>query len=340
MTSQIGKIDAEFFAQHLSPNLGADDDAVTVGPQYGVDFGVLSIGGQRLVVSADPVSVNPGVGIKRAGRLALHSVLSDVAVSGVPPSFLSITLVLPASARDDTIAALWDAMATECERLGVSVVTGHTARQDVSFPWIGGATAMGVGDPDEIVRPDGATAGDTVLMTHSPGAEVAGLFAALFGGHLDVADGTVERADARLEDTTVVGDACAAASAPVTAMHDATECGIQGALVELATAAGVSISVSSDAVPVPEDVSAVCADLGLDPWQVSSRGTLLVTVPEAHADTAMAALDARNTPVAAIGTVSEGSGVTVDGTQVVHPGSDPAWTVFSALQRDAAARSP
>lgn len=134
MTSQIGKIDAEFFAQHLSPNLGADDDAVTVGPQYGVDFGVLSIGGQRLVVSADPVSVNPGVGIERAGRLALHSVLSDVAVSGVPPSFLSITLVLPASARDDTIAALWDAMATECERLGVSVVTGHTARQDVSFP--------------------------------------------------------------------------------------------------------------------------------------------------------------------------------------------------------------
>ncbi|WP_181691844.1 AIR synthase family protein [Natronomonas sp. LN261] len=333
MAGTIGKIDADFFEEHISATLGADRDSVTVGPQHGIDFGVLAVGDQRIVVATDPVSVLPQLGFARAGTLALHSVLSDVAVSGLSPSFLSINFTLPSEMTDAEFAELWEAMTAECERLGVSVVTGHTSRQDVSFPWIGGATAMGVGSPEHVIRPDGAQPGDRIVLTDGPGIEVAGLFAALAGDRLGVGADVLDRAEARLEETTLVRDALTAASAgPVTAMHDATECGLQGALVEMADVNGLHLAVSRDSLPVQRDVARVCEAVDLDPWKVSSRGTLLITVPETHVRSVVNALEDRDTPVNVIGEVSEGNGVTVDGDRIAHPGTDPAWEAFRSLQ--------
>ncbi|NEU58687.1 AIR synthase family protein [Halorussus sp. MSC15.2] len=333
MSGENGKIDAEFFEEHISPNLGATRDAVAVGPRHGIDFGVLAVGDQRLIVATDPVSVMPKIGFARAGKLALHSVLSDVAVSGIPPSFLSVNFTLPSEMTDAEFAELWEAMTAECERLGVSVVTGHTSRQDVSFPWVGGATAMGVGSPERIVRPDGAQPGDTVLLTNGPGIEVAGLFAALAGDQLDVGAGLVERAEARLDETTLVRDALTAVDAgTVTAMHDATECGLQGALVELADVNDLNFAVSSDRLPEQRDVTGICESVNLDPWKVSSRGTLLITTPKQYVDSIVSALEDRGTPATIIGEVREGTGVTVDGNQVTHPDTDPAWEAFESFQ--------
>jgi len=333
MTGRVGKIDADFFEEHISPNLGADQDSVVVGPRHGIDFGVLAVGDQRVIVATDPVSVVPQLGFARAGKLALHSVLSDVAVSGVPPAFLSVNVMLPTEMTDAEFAELWEAMTAECERLGVSVVTGHTARQDVSFPWIGGATAMGIGGAEQIVRPDGARPGDKILLTNGPGIEVAGVFAAIVGDQLAVDENLIHHAEARLDGTTLVRDALTATSAgPVTAMHDATECGLQGALVEMADVSGLNFAVSSDSLPDQRDVTAICEAVDLDPWNVSSRGTLLITTPEASADAIVTALEDRDTPVAVIGGVHEGDGATIDGNRVTHPGTDPAWEPFRSLQ--------
>ena len=329
----LGKIDREFFETHVRPRLGADRDDVCLGPTPGVDFGLLDIGGRAVAIATDPVSVLPPIGYERAGRFALDVVLADVAVSGLPPSHLAISFSLPPGMGDEEFAAVWAGLHAEAADLGVSVVTGHTARyEDCSFPWVGGATALAVGDPGDVIRPDGARPGDDLLVTNGPAVETTGLLTTLFPDRIDLPPDTLRTAQARLDEASCVRDAMSAAAAgPVTAMHDATEGGLHGALVEMATGAGVRFELERDRVPIRPGVEETCETLGIDPWTATASGSLVVTVAPEGTEAVRSALDERGAAVARIGRVVDGEGVAVDGEELEAPTVDSSWAAYSAL---------
>jgi hydrogenase expression/formation protein HypE len=326
-----GKVDAAFFEEHIYPHLGAEREEVRLGPQHGVDFGVVEVGDRSMVVATDPISVLPALGFERAGRFALDVVLADVAVSGLSPAYLSISFTLPPEMTDEEFATLWQAIDREATDLGTSVVAGHTARQEgCEYPWIGGATALAVGREDDIVRPDGARPGDRLVLTTGPGVEAVGLLTTLFGDRMDLPETAIETARERLADTDTVRDALAAAAAgPVTAMHDATEGGVQGALCEMAESAGVRFDIEREAVPLRPGVEPVCEYLDIDPWKATSSGSLLLTVDPAGVESVLAALETRGTTAAVIGSVTEGTGAYVDSERIEHPAVDPSWDVYA-----------
>jgi len=328
-----GKVSRAVFEQHIAPHCGADRDDVSLGPTHGVDFGVLTVADRAVVAATDPVSILPALGFERAGRFALHVVLADVAVSGVPPSHLAISFSLPPGLSDDDFARVWTAIDAACRDLGVSVLTGHTARYEgAAFPWVGAATALAVGDPDDVVRPDGARPGDALLVTNGPAVEAVGLLTTLFPEEVPLTGEALSTAQSRLEEATCVRDALTAAAAgDVSAMHDATEGGLLGALHELADAAGVTLAVDADAVPVRPGVEQACAALGMDAWRATTSGTLLVTVDPDDTDAVLAALRDRGTSVAHVGRVEAGTGVTVDDAPADPPAGDASWPVYERL---------
>lgn len=334
--TDLGKIDGAVFEELIYPNLGADRDDVAVGPRHGVDFGVLDIGGRAIVIATDPVSLLPELGLERAGRLALEIVLTDVAVSGIPPTHLAINLTLPPTWSDEELATVWRAISDHAEALGVSIVSGHTARYPgIDSSWVGGATVLGVGDHDDIVRPDGASPGDRIVVTTGPAAEIAGLLATLFPEELGLDAETVATAQERADDIAAVEDARAAFEAGgVTAMHDATEGGVVGGLTEMASGAGVRFDIERDPVPLQPGVRAVCDAVDVDPWTVTSAGTLLLTVEPAAADAVVEAVSKRGTPTAVVGEVTAGEGVLFGGEPVRPPAADPSWDVFDRLGGD------
>jgi hydrogenase maturation factor len=331
-----GKVDHEFFRGEIAPRLGAQRDDVRKGPAHGVDFGVVDVGGQAMVMATDPVSILPALGFERAARFAIQIVLADVAVSGLSPSHLTISFSLPPGMTDGQFGAVWGAIDEECRDLGARVVTGHTARYEgCSFPWVGAATALAVGDHEEVVYPDGAQPGDRLLVTKGPAVEVTGLFATLFPDRIDLPDETLATAKQRLEDTDATRDALAAARAgDVLAMHDATEGGVLGALHEMAASAAVRLVVDTDAIPVQPGVRETCDALSMDPWRATTAGTLLLAVPRAEVDAVVAALEARDTPVGVAGRVEAGSGVVVDGAETSAPEGDASWPVYERLLGD------
>lgn len=337
---EYGKIDADFFAEHIRPHLGADREEIRLGPTAGIDFGILDIGDQResivegdrsLVMATDPLSILPALGFERAARFGLDVVLADVAISGLAPEYISVSFTLPPEMTDEAFATVWQTIDSELTDLGASVVTGHTARYEgCSYPWIGGMTAFAVGDPAEIIRPDGTQPGDRILITNGPGVEAVGLLTTLFGEQMDLPEETLAMAKERLADARTVRDAITAAAAgPVTAMHDATECGLQGALGELAMSANLRLDIDQSTVPMRPGVKDVCSYLDMNPWHASSSGTLLLTAPPAAAETVREAIEDRGTICSIIGTATTGSGVYFDGEQVERPTVDPSWAVYA-----------
>lgn len=332
-THRLGKLDASAFEAIIYPSLGASRSDVALGPRHGVDFGVLDIGDQAVVIATDPISILPALGLEQAGRLALEIVLTDVAVSGIPPTHLAVNLTLPPDWTDKKLAAMWTGLADHAETLGVSIVSGHTARYPgIDSSWVGGATVLGVGDHNNIVRPDGATPGDELVMTTGPAAEFVGLLATLYPEQLGLSPAKIATAQERVADISAVLDARAAFEAGgVTAMHDATEGGVAGGLVEMADAANVRFDLDSDQVPVPAGVTTVCDAVDVDPWHVTSAGTLLLAVEQGAGTNVVAAIRQQDTNAAVVGSVSAGSGVYVDGNPVCTLSSDPAWDIFDEM---------
>jgi hydrogenase expression/formation protein HypE len=276
---ELGKATPKFFDDVIFPRLGARDDSVVVGPTHGVDFGAITIGGRTVVLSTDPFFIAPSLGWERAAWFALHIIASDVAVSGIPPRYLAVDLNLPPEMEEETLVTIWDTVHSEAERLGIAVVTGHTARYaGCNFPMVGGATVFGVGAPEELVDPRRAKAGDRIIITKGPAIETTGLMSVQFPEFVTERHDaeTAEEAKRVFYQMSVVEDAAICARAGgVTAMHDATECGIWGALFEMARASGKGLVVEKSEIVTQDIVLKTCEVFDIDPYKAISEGTLV-----------------------------------------------------------------
>jgi hydrogenase maturation factor len=348
---RTGKATAELFEQVILRRLGASDPDVLVGPRHGVDVGVVRVAdGVAMALTADPVFVVPAYGWERASWFAVHILASDASTSGLPLRWMSVDLNLPPAISDEDLATLWDGFHRACEGLGIAVVTGHTARYDgCEWPMVGGATCLALGSADAYVTPTMARPGDAVVVTKGAAIEATALFAATFPDRLTAGVGaeTVRAADALFESMTVVPEAVIARGFGlrgdgVTSMHDATEGGVLGGLLEVATASDAGIRVDHDRIPVRPEVGAVCDHVGIDPYTSISEGTLIATVVAERADAYVAALAAEGIEAAVVGEIlpsAAGRTIVRDGREepLRHPGLDPFWGAFGAWAADAAA---
>lgn len=340
----LGKVSATTFDRVIAPRLGAARAEVLVGPRHGIDAGIVDIGaGQVMAMTTDPFYVLPAFGWERAGWFAVQIVASDACTSGLAPAYAAIDLNLPLSISDGELEALWTAVDAACRDMGVSIVTGHTGRYDgCDYPMLGAMTVVAVGDRDRYVTPAMASPGDAVIVTKGAAIETAATFGALFPRRLAKAIGTTlaQEAENLFRHMSVVPDALTAVEAGVrddgvTGLHDATERGVSGGLVEIAEACGHGMIVERDAILLPPAVAAVCDLFAIDPYAASSEGTLLLTCRPRKAAEILARLAAAGTPATQVGEITpltEGIRIACGGreTPLHAPTDDPFWP---ALQR-------
>ena len=338
---EIGKISADIFKEIIFPRLGATDDKTLVGPGHGTDVGIAEIGGQAVSVTTDPVFIVPEYGWERAAWFAIHILASDSVTSGLPPKYLSIDLNLPMDMTKQAFSLVWDTMHRTCRELGVSIITGHTGRyENCHYPMVGGATMVGVGALDKYVSPCFVREGDHIIITKGPAIEACGILAAMFPKVMENEFGVdfARRAQGIFYKMSVVEEALLAAGygvreEGVSAMHDATECGIWGGLYELAEAAGLGVSVEQEKIVVEEGVPEICRFFGIDPFASISEGTLIIAC-RPHASAALAELiRSRGIKASVVGKFTpakEGMTLVKSGLEIPlrHPVVDPFWKAF------------
>jgi hydrogenase expression/formation protein HypE len=341
MDRAAGKIERHALERFILPRTGACRPEVLVGPRNGVDVGIVDLGGDVVMaLTSDPFFVMPEIGWERAGWFAVHIVASDACTSGLQPRYVTIDLNLPRHMTDAEIALLWESVSRTCRELGMAVVTGHTGRYDgCAFPIVGGATAVCVGGKDEYVTTAMARPGDVLIVTKGAAIETAGMFGAALPSYISERVGAeiAGAAEALFERMTVVPDARAAVQAGVreagvTSMHDATEGGIWGGVLEIGQAANVGLVVHREAIIVRPEVRAICDLFGIDPYPASSEGTLLITCRPHRAAAVIDRLGCEGIAASVAGEIvppDEGVNVVVSGRlEPLEPVADPFWPAF------------
>ncbi len=346
----LGKLTPEAFSRIIAPHLGAARSEVLVGPRAGHDAAIVRIGaGRVLAVTTDPLSVIPALGPARSARLACHLIASDLWTTGIPPAYASVDFNLPPGFSDAAFAEYWLAMSHAWSELGVAVVTGHTGRYEgCDLSIVGAATLIGVGDEGRYLTPGMAQPGDRVLITKGFAIETAAVTAALCPLRLRARledDAAFERLVALESQVSVVADCRALLRVGVhdrgvTALHDATEGGVYGGLLELAKACGGDVRIERSRVPLRPEIAEACEVLGVAPEWALAEGALIACVRPEFVDDAIAALAADGIAAADVGEVMRGSGrlwVTDEAGHVVAydaPQPDPYWEAYSRALRE------
>ncbi len=346
---EIGKISAEIFDEVILPQLGKKRKDVLIGPRNGVDIGVVDLGNGKVMVSTtDPVFIVPPYGWQRSAWFAIHILASDAVTSGLQPQYISIDLNLPMSINRENFEEMWATMHRECEKIGMAIVSGHTGRYEgCEYPMVGGATVICIGDKDKYVAPTMARVGDEIIITKGAAIEASGLFAVTFPDRLSEAYGKEfsREAEGIFYQMSVVEDALTAVEVGVrddgvTAMHDATECGVWGGLAEIAQASGVGLVVDKEKIILGEKAAKICEYFKIDPYTSISEGTLIITCRPHKSKEALGRLDSKGIPATVVGEVVEkekGTHYFENGRKVEmrHPQVDPFWAAFgkAAAQR-------
>lgn len=287
-------------------------EQVLVGP--GDDAAVLRIRNGHVVVSTDLLV--EGRHFRRdwasaadIGHRAAAANLSDINAMGGRAHSLTVGLGAPLDLPAQWALDFAQGFAEECGLVGASVVGGDLTASDTLVIAV---TVLGSCTVSPVLR-SGARPGDVLALCGRQGWASGGL--AVLGRGFRSPRVLVE-AYRRPEPPYAAGPIAAEAGA--TSMIDISD-GLLAEARHLAEESGVAVDVRRDAFVITEPLQAVAAATGADPLTFVLGGgddhALLATFPSAEVPDGWTE----------IGSVSEGSGVTVDGEPYDGP---TGWTHF------------
>lgn len=318
-----GKIPPEILQRVVYPHLGRRPD-VLVHAHLGEDCAVLDFGESVCVLTCDPIT-----GARRhLGRLAVHVACNDLATSGAEPVALLLTLLLRQGTAREELEGMMREAGETAAGLGVEIVGGHTEVTPGIDRTIAVVTAVGRAAKGAYLSGSKARPHDAVLLTKGAAIEGTAVLAGDLADRLRPAlgDEALQRAQAFVEQLSVVPEGRIAAANGATAMHDVTEGGVLAGIWELAEASGLGVVLRADDVPVARETAAICATLDLDPLALIGSGAMLICTAEPRR--VRQALAAAGIPAAEIGVITESDRTVLrkgKATPLVPPPRDELW---------------
>ncbi|MDP6081686.1 MAG: AIR synthase family protein [Arenicellales bacterium] len=320
---KAGKLQPELLAEFLS-GLDESSQRVLLGPEVGEDAAFVSFGSSTLIAKSDPVTFPT----ERIGWHVIQVNANDIAACGGTPKWFLATVLLPENEPASTAKAIFEQLRDAAAELRIALIGGHTEiTVGLPRPIVAG-TMLGEAAPSETLSTASAKPGEHVILTSGIAIEGTAIIAKESRNELlrkGLSETEIDDA-ANLIDvpgiSIVRAAGIAASTGNVTAMHDATEGGLSGALDELTQASDTGVLVDDKKVVILPETRRICDALGLDPWGLIASGALLITADVKTSSDITSALADNGIESAVIGSITEpGAGLvrTVRGTNEPVP---------------------
>ncbi len=286
--------------------------------------------GEALVFSTDPITgASKGI-----GGLAVHITANDLASSGAEPVGILVSVLLPPAVQEPELRQMMQEITTECEKLHIEVMGGHTEVTDIVNRPVITVTGIGKVKKEKLVSTAGLKPGDELVMTKWAGLEGTSIIAAEKEELLSetLPQELIEAGRELRQHISVLPEAAIAMEVGVTAMHDVTEGGIFGALWEMGAASGVGIQVDLHRIPIRQETIEICEVFDINPYQLISSGSMLIGAVQGNL--LVEKLAEAGIPAAVIGRATEGNDRVVrngEECRFLEPaGSDELYKIYQA----------
>lgn len=274
---------------------------IVVRPKTGEDCSAMDPGGEMCVFSTDPIT-----GATRdVGYLAVHVNCNDVFSAGAEPVGILMTVLLPPQSEESMLEELMAGTLQAAAELGIEVLGGHTEVTDAVTKPVISATVIGKTKDRKMVCTGGAEIGQDVIMTKWAGLEGTAILAQEYETVLSqrIPKDLLQKAKEMKGFLSVGTESRIAMEHGATAMHDATEGGILGAVWELAECSEKGVTVYADQIPIQDVTKMVCQEAQIEPLQLISSGTMVIAAYDGAA--LVDKLQAAGVAAAVIGKITE-----------------------------------
>jgi thiamine-monophosphate kinase len=238
--------------------------------------------------------------------------LSDLAAMGARPVGVLMGAGIGTARGADWAAALVRGLGQALERFGVPLLGGDTIRSGPAS--VLALTALGSVPPGAALGRMGASAGDQLWVSGSIGDAGLGLRVAQ-GAHFGADDSILLKRYRRPVPRLALGLALRGVASAAMDVSD----GLLIDAARLSEASGLGVAIDSAAIPLSDAARAS----GVPVAELAALGDdyeLLFAAPAAAAEVVKAAADAARVPVACIGRLAPGAGLTLDGVTPLRLG--------------------
>ncbi len=245
------------------------------------DSALLDLGNLKLAFTTDTFVVKPlffpGGNI---GELAICGTVNDLSVSGACPLCLSAGFVLEEGFPVDLLVKITRSMAETAEKAGVRIVTGDTKVVEKGSADGIFINTAGIGIVEEsLLSPAPITAGDKIIVNGTLGDHGIAVLSAReeLPMESDIVSDTAPL-------NRLIFPILEKFPGKVRFMRDATRGGFATVLNEICEGRDFGVNVNETAIPVRQDVAAVCEMLGFDPLYLANEGKAVFIVDSGSAD--------------------------------------------------------
>lgn len=279
-------------------------EEVINGAGVGTDCAVLSLQeGYETVLATTPVSAP----VEDLGTYAVTMALNNVAVSGAEPVGVLLAVLLPEETEECDLQELMERSETVCKACGAEIIGGHTEVTPVVCRPVVVVTGVGkrhAADTDPLV---GVGAGQDIVVSKWIGLEGTIRLAREHREELckRYPVRMIEEAASFDKYLSIIPEAATAVKSGVCGMHDVSRGGIFGALWEMAQRAGVGLEIDLKKIPVKQETIEICEFYGLNPYELLSGGSLIMTAQDGTA--LVTALQREGIPAAVVGRTTDGN---------------------------------
>jgi hydrogenase maturation factor len=338
---KYGKINASLFNRLIFPRLGSKNTSVLVGPSPGLDTCVIRVAPKRvLVASTDPISFIPDLGAEYSAWQSVNLIATDIATSGFSPRFALFDFNLPPKMKSVDFERYYRALSSECKKLGIAIVGGHTSRfEGLDSTVIGACTMFALGPESDYISSSHGMVGDKVMVTKGAAISSTAILARAFPKFLraKIGERGFRKATRYLRKTSALKDALTAAEAGATAMHDAAEGGVLSALYELASASRTGLRIELEKIPVSDETSKICEIFRMDPYTSLSEGSLVLSCRPMKANRIISSLHSAGISASVVGELTREKfiAITKEGREVSikYPVIDPYWRAYYGAKK-------
>jgi len=291
MSLGLGKVDVKILKEHVLRYFPK-----TFRPS--LDGNILALSG-KVVISHNPAL---GVPLETLGFFAFHYTACNIAVKFATPKFAICGIYLPPGTTAKELEVIAKEFGKEAKAYGVEIVGGHTGvYEGINIPLVS-TTMFGIKKRESRV----AKIGDRVLVVGEVGAEAYWLYSLAHG--LDIKEDFWRKLTClpiALKLANVKG---------VKVMHDVSEGGIKGSLLEIVKWLNVGLSIRSRDLPLFEGIN----ELGVDPLIAPSYGVLVALVDSGSLEEVSQVLDHLGVPYSIVGKVIHEKRLLIDGKVVIR----------------------
>jgi hydrogenase expression/formation protein hypE len=240
------------------------------------DGAVFPVTNGRMAMSTDSYVVTPHIFPGgNIGKLAVCGTVNDLAMMGAIPQYLSCGLILEEGLLISTLETVLQTMSDMAQLAGVSIVTGDTKvveKGSVDGIYINTA---GVGVVPNYVQLGTSyiESGMKVIVSGTLGDHAIAVMGTRYG--LDLPD-TIQTDCAPLH--KMAHKLLETFGKDIAFFRDPTRGGLATTLQEIANSAQKGIRLQESAIPVREEVQAVCQVLGYDPLYLANEGKMIAIV--------------------------------------------------------------